>query len=79
MRSLFNLEERRHEIMTSRPWFAMQSCNNGNAQPVCAEHAQSIQATSALQDIERLVAFRFIITRKEHRDEVCCEYVSEID
>src|SRR5699024_3669824 len=35
------------------------------------------QATSALQDIEGLVAFRFVITRREHRDEVRCEYVSE--
>src|SRR5699024_5931410 len=35
------------------------------------------QATTALQDIEGLVAFRFVITRREHRDEVRCEYVSE--
>lgn len=35
------------------------------------------QATSALANIEGLTAFRFIISRSDHRDQVRCEYVSE--
>lgn len=35
------------------------------------------QAASALEGIAGLAAFRFVITRSNHRDEVRCEYVSE--
>src|SRR5699024_12280374 len=35
------------------------------------------QAGGALEDVAGLAAFRFVITRRNHRDEVRCEYVSQ--
>src|SRR5699024_11667342 len=35
------------------------------------------QAVCALEDVAELAAFRFVITRRNHRDEVRCEYVSQ--
>src|SRR5699024_6161478 len=35
------------------------------------------QAVGALEDVAGLAAFRFVITRRNHRDEVRCEYVSQ--
>lgn len=37
------------------------------------------QAARALDDIEDLVAYRFVISRTDHRDHVRCEYVSAAD
>lgn len=37
------------------------------------------QAEAVFQDVAGLTRFRFVITRENHRDAVCCEYVSASD
>ena len=49
---------------------------SGEATKVRGMFLHPRQAANALEGVEGLLGFRFVITREDHRDDVRCEYVS---